>query len=88
MGARIAAVMAALALAGCEGVGSLGAKPQAAAPAPAAPDMGGRWQLSSPAGGACSVTVGAGQSEGTMAPEGGCPGRLYTSRKWTFEEAR
>jgi len=23
--------------------------------------------------------------EGTIAPEGGCPGSFYTSRKWTFE---
>ncbi len=86
MRARIALVALTLALAGCEGVGGLGAKPQAAAPAPAAPDMGGRWQLSSPAGGTCNVTIGAGQSEGTMAPEGGCPGNFYTSRKWTFEQ--
>jgi hypothetical protein len=75
-----------LALAGCEGAGSLGAKPQAAAPAPTAPDMAGRWQLSSPEGGLCNVTIGAGQTEGTMAPEGGCPGTFYTSRKWTFEQ--
>ncbi len=26
---------------------------------------------------------GAGQ--GTIAPEGGCPGNFFTSRKWTFE---
>ena len=26
---------------------------------------------------------GAGQ--GTIAPEGGCPGNFYTSRKWTYE---
>lgn len=59
-----------------------------AAPAPAAApaDMGGRWQLSSPAGGACAVTVGPGTTEGTLAPEGGCPGNFYTSRKWTFEQ--
>ena len=23
--------------------------------------------------------------EGTIAPEGGCPGSFYTSRKWTLE---
>jgi len=26
-------------------------------------------------------------SEGTIAPEGGCPGNFYTSRKWTFEQS-
>ena len=23
--------------------------------------------------------------EGTIAPEGGCPGKFYMSRKWTYE---
>jgi hypothetical protein len=23
--------------------------------------------------------------QGTIAPEGGCPGNFFTSRKWTFE---
>ena len=27
-----------------------------------------------------------GAGEGTIAPEGGCPGNFYTSRKWTFEQ--
>ncbi len=26
-----------------------------------------------------------GAVQGTIAPEGGCPGNFYTSRKWTFE---
>jgi hypothetical protein len=26
-----------------------------------------------------------GAAQGTIAPEGGCPGNFYTSRKWTFE---
>ena len=26
------------------------------------------------------------EGEGTIAPEGGCPGNFYTSRKWTFEQ--
>jgi hypothetical protein len=25
-------------------------------------------------------------TEGTIAPEGGCPGSFFTSRKWTFED--
>ena len=27
-----------------------------------------------------------GAAEGTVAPEGGCPGNFFTSRKWVFEE--
>jgi hypothetical protein len=27
----------------------------------------------------------AGANQGTIAPEGGCPGNFFTSRKWTFE---
>ena len=83
--ARITALVGlGLALAGCW---STTTQQVATAPAPAAAptEMGGRWQLSSPTGGTCNVTIGAGQSEGTMAPEGGCPGNFYTSRKWTFE---
>lgn len=26
-----------------------------------------------------------GADQGTIAPEGGCPGNFFTSRKWTFE---
>ena len=25
--------------------------------------------------------------EGTIAPEGGCPGKFFTSRKWTHDQA-
>jgi hypothetical protein len=32
------------------------------------------------------MNFGAGEAEGTIAPEGGCPGNFYTSRKWTFEQ--
>jgi len=28
-----------------------------------------------------------GAVQGTIAPEGGCPGNFFTSRKWTFEHA-
>jgi hypothetical protein len=36
------------------------------------------------------VTLGdaAGASEGSVAPAGGCPGKFFTSRKWTFEHDR
>ena len=50
--------------------------------------MGGRWQLSAPGQSQCvmNFNAAAGEGEGTIAPEGGCPGNFYTSRKWTFEQ--
>jgi hypothetical protein len=68
--------------------------PVAAAPPPSPPppspppvDLGGRWHFTAAAGGGCFMTFGAppGASQGTIAPEGGCPGNFFTSRKWTFE---
>ncbi len=52
--------------------------------------MAGRWLLSSPGRGQCNMTFGSAAPaavEGTIAPEGGCPGKFFTSRKWTFEQA-
>lgn len=72
------------------------AKPEPVSIAPAAPAltpppvaMAGRWRLSSPGAGGCAVTFAAqaGAAEGALAPEGGCPGNFYTSRKWSFEGA-
>jgi hypothetical protein len=73
------------------------AEPAAAPPPPTPPpiDLAGRWQLAAAAGGACfmnfgdaaaagAAAVGATDS-GTIAPEGGCPGSFFTSRKWNFE---
>src|SRR5262249_31530761 len=50
--------------------------------------MAGRWMLSSPNRGQCYVNfTGAPKAtEGTVAPEGGCPGRFFTGRKWTLGE--
>jgi hypothetical protein len=90
----------ALAVAACAGdrVGGFalpGSSPEPAAqPAqPTAPptDMAGRWLLSSPERGQCHMTfaaTGAGATEGAIRPEGGCPGRFYMSRSWTFEGGR
>jgi len=38
-------------------------------------------------GGACFMNFGnaPGSADGTIAPQGGCPGNFFTSRKWTFE---
>ena len=50
--------------------------------------MNGRWMLASPGRGQCNMTFGAAGPtavEGTIAPEGGCPGQFYTSRKWTHD---
>jgi Protease inhibitor Inh len=63
--------------------------PVAAPPQPSPPpiNVAGRWRLTAAAGGACFMTLGdtAGAGQGTIAPEGGCPGSFFTSRKWTFE---
>jgi Protease inhibitor Inh len=59
-------------------------------PAPPPVDLAGRWKLSVAGGSACAITLGdsAGASEGSVAPAGGCPGKFFTSRKWTFEHDR
>jgi hypothetical protein len=75
---------AALGAAGCAGDR---ATPNQPAGPPVA--MTGRWLLAAPGQGQCFMTFGgaSGAAEGTIAPEGGCPGQFYTSRKWTFEAA-
>jgi hypothetical protein len=90
-----AALLALAALAGCASAPKPEPPPVAAAPAPAPPpaptpppiDLAGRWRLTAAAGGACFMTLGGtpGAGQGTIAPEGGCPGNFFTSRKWTFE---
>ena len=82
-----------LALAGCGGgFGGLEWPGSASAPPAAAPltaNIGGRWLLSSPSRGQCNMTFGsdaAGGVEGSIRPEGGCPGKFFTSRKWTYEQ--
>lgn len=98
--AKAAAVLLALAaLSGCSGGDLLGVRPEpqsppppAAPPPPAPPpiNLAGRWKLSAATGGACLMTFGAapGAVQGTIAPEGGCPGNFFTSRKWAFENDR
>ena len=51
-------------------------------------NMPGRWMLSSPNRGQCGMNFSGGVKaiEGTIAPEGGCPGNFFTSRKWALEE--
>ena len=63
----------------------------AAAPPPQPPpppvDLAGRWRFTETGGGACFMKFGdaPGAMQGTIAPEGGCPGNFFTSRRWTFE---
>jgi hypothetical protein len=87
------AVAALTALTGCMSermsLGSASPTPQAAPP-PAAPptDLAGRWRLSAVGGSGCAMSFSGGPAaEGTIRPEGGCPGEFYTSRRWTFEQA-
>jgi hypothetical protein len=101
-GARAAKVAAAvLALAAFAALAGCASKPPpeppvAAAPPPPPPpplpppiDLAGRWRLAAASGGACFMTFGnaPGAVQGTIAPEGGCPGNFFTSRKWTFEHS-
>jgi hypothetical protein len=51
-------------------------------------NMAGRWMLAQPGRGQCNMTFRTASptdAEGTIAPEGGCPGKFFTSRKWTFD---
>jgi hypothetical protein len=84
MAARTAGgmVMAAL-LAAC-------ATEQGPVPAALTPqsDMTGRWLLTAPNAPPCGMEFGGapGQVAGPIVPEGGCPGKFFTSRRWTFAQ--
>jgi len=85
-------LVSSLVLAGCSGDRaanpfSSSDTPSVARPAAPPVNMAGRWLLASPGLGQCNMTFGGtpGSAEGTIAPEGGCPGQFYTSRKWTFD---
>lgn len=87
---RASVLIVSLTVAGCSGVSwpGSGAAPAAVQPAPPPVSLAGRWMLTSPGRGQCHMTFGsAGPTavEGTIAPEGGCPGRFYMSRKWTMD---
>jgi hypothetical protein len=94
--ARIAkAAIVVLALAAAGGCTNHAEPPPevAAAPPPPPPpqpppiQVAGHWRLAAAGGGACFMNFAqaAGAGQGTIAPEGGCPGNFFTSRKWTFE---
>jgi Protease inhibitor Inh len=49
-------------------------------------DMSGRWILATSNAPSCGMNfTAAGAQEGAIAPEGGCPGKFFTSRHWTLE---
>ena len=85
------ALLAAISIAGCgsDGTSGLGgASTSDPAPAPPPVSIAGRWQLSSPGRGQCGMTFSApspAAADGAIAPEGGCPGKFFTSRKWTYD---
>ena len=59
---------------------------------PAAPsltvDMTGRWIFAAPNAPSCGMNfAGApGAHEGTVTPEGGCPGKFFTSDHWMLDQ--
>lgn len=92
---RILLLFAGLALTNCSSDRPAASPPSSSstervATAPTSPsvEMAGRWRLVAAAGGACGMTFAAptAAAEGTIAPEGGCPGNFFTSRRWLFEQ--
>jgi hypothetical protein len=64
------------------------AQPAPQEPAPPAVAMDGRWLLAATNGAMCGMnfTSAPERTSGKIAPEGGCPGRFFTSRQWRFEQ--
>ena len=84
-----AIVFVGLALAGCASGPTVTGTTASGTPFGAPPEpMAGRWQLAAVGASQCNMNFGGtpDAGEGTIAPEGGCPGNFYTSRKWTFEQ--
>ncbi|HEY6860224.1 MAG TPA: AprI/Inh family metalloprotease inhibitor [Pseudolabrys sp.] len=79
-------VLVVLTLTGCAGEQfSLGSS--APEPDPVDDSMTGRWILSAPNTPSCGLEFGgaAGARAGSVAPDGGCPGNFYMSRRWAIE---
>jgi len=82
-------IASAIALGGCASETVVSGAPASGTPYGAPPEpMAGRWQLAAAGASQCVMNFGAtpDAGEGTIAPEGGCPGNFFTSRKWTFEQ--
>ena len=50
-------------------------------------DMTGRWILAAPNAPPCGINFGGtpGALQGSVTPDGGCPGKFYTSRRWALD---
>ena len=91
---RALMLLAAMSVAGCSAMGDRfdefrwGSTEKEKQPVKVPINMAGRWMLSAPNRGQCGMnfTGPPKAMDGTIAPEGGCPGSFYTSRKWTLEE--
>jgi hypothetical protein len=85
-----AALLSTIALAGCAG-GAATSSLLSDRPPPGAADLTivGRWMLAAPNAPACGLNFNAkpGATEGSVAPEGGCPERFFTSRRWTLRQS-
>jgi hypothetical protein len=77
-------VLVACLLAGCAGSGISLTDTAPAATQPQAAGMNGRWILSAPNAPSCGMRFGGAvdAKEGNVAPEGGCPAKFFTSRRW------
>ncbi len=82
----VAAALVAATVGGCASGPSLLSSD--AAPAATELVMPGRWMLAAPNAPACGMnfTGKPGANEGTVAPEGGCPERFFTSRRWSLQQ--
>jgi hypothetical protein len=85
-----AVVLALMAVGGCASHTEPPPEVAAAPPPPPQPPpiaLNGRWRFTAAGAGACFMNFAqtGGAAQGTIAPEGGCPGNFFTSRKWTFE---
>jgi hypothetical protein len=83
----ITATLMTLALAGCSTGGGAVSTPASSGPA-AHLAMPGRWMLAAPNLPPCGVEFRSsrGGQAGDLTPDGGCPGNLYLSRRWTLAD--
>ena len=80
-------MLIAMLLGGCAGGQGLTTGGTANAQVPDA-GMAGRWMLTAPNAPMCGMNFrgAAGAREGSVAPEGGCPGKFFLSRRWKLEQ--
>jgi hypothetical protein len=78
------ALLIASIVAGCSGDRPPLAEPASTATAPN-DEISGRWILAAPNAPSCGMNFSgpAGAHEGTVVPDGGCPEKLYLSRRWS-----